>query len=146
MKIKYFLSILIVISFTAVYGNNNFVNGFIITNEHDTIVGLLDFKTDYSNSTICKFKTNEDSTVKIYQPGEIYGFRFFDEGKFYVSKNVTIKDSLNVNVFLEFLVQGMLNLYYLNSDWREYYFSLLSGKTGKLIFVPYLRGFRPCIS
>ena len=133
MKIKFFLSILIVFSFTKVYGNNNFVKGFIITNDQDTVVGLLDFKTDNLNFDICKFKVNENSTVKIYQPGEIYGFRFFDEGKFYVSKNVTINDSLNVNVFLEFLVQGMLNLYYLNSNWREYYF--YEKEPGKMISV-----------
>ncbi|MDD3907074.1 MAG: hypothetical protein PHF34_02535 [Bacteroidales bacterium] len=133
MKIKLFFSILIVFSFTTVFGNNNFVKGFIITNDHDTVVGLLDFKTDLLNSTICKFKVDENSPVKTYLPGEIYGFRFFDEGKFYVSKNVNLDDSLNVNVFVEFLVQGMLNLYYLDNDWREYYF--YEKEPGKMISV-----------
>lgn len=127
-----FLSVwLILCSFTSAYSQSNFRKGFIITNANDTVLGFVDFRSDNINSKICKFKPQLNDPETHYVPGQIYGFRFVDDQKFYVSKTVTI-DDVNIDVFLEFLVQGMKNLYYL--PWANgYYF--FENEDGTLISV-----------
>ena len=91
--------------------NDNFKSGYIITNESDTIFGLIDYRTDLMNSISCTFKANENGQRTVYFPGDIFGYRFSEEGKFYVTKSITIESEIKV-VFLEFLVNGIVNLYY----------------------------------
>ena len=95
----------------AVQAQGNFKLGYIITKENDTINGWIDFRTDAQNMSVCKFKTDETGKAITYLPGEIYGYRFDLEGKFYVSREITINDTQRT-VFLEYLLQGIMNLYY----------------------------------
>lgn len=76
-----------------VFGQDNFVKGYIITNTNDTVFGLVDFRSNYLNSVVCKFKENEKSATQSFNPGEIYAFRFQDEGKYYVTRTVTIGEN-----------------------------------------------------
>ena len=107
---SYFL-FLFLLSAGIIYGQDNFKRGYIITHENDTISGWIDFRTDAQNMSVCKFKTEESGKDRSYLPGEIFGYRFDREGKFYVSRNVPIND-MQRTVFLEYLVQGIKNLYY----------------------------------
>ncbi len=107
---------------------DNYKNGYIITNTNDTIKGLVDFKMNKINSEICRFKLSEKDKVREYHPYEISGYRFVDEKKYYVSRTITL-DSIVKKVFLEYLVQGMKDLYYYQND-NEYYF--LEGENGKM--------------
>lgn len=108
---------------------SNFKQGYIITNDNDSLIGLIDFRTDKSNSNVCRFKESETSKVQTFYPSDIAKYRFVDEGKYYVSREIIIKDAPR-KVFLEYLVQGMMNLYYYKDwDWTlesdsemEYYF------------------------
>lgn len=94
-----------------IYGQDNFKRGYIITNEKDSVSGWIDFRTDAQNMRACKFKTDETEKVITYLPGEIISYRFYQEGKLYVSREITINDQSRV-VFLEYLLQGIMNLYY----------------------------------
>ena len=118
--------IFILYSILSTFSQSNYKEGFIITNANDTIWGQIDFRTDYTNSLVCKFKQDEKATEKVYKPGEITGYRFLNEGKYYVSRTVEI-DSLKRTVFLEFLVQGILNLYYLPEGNGYYFFENKDG-------------------
>jgi hypothetical protein len=113
----------------SVFSQSNFKSGYIITNSNDTVPGLIDFRTDVTNSQICKFKQHESDSEKKYLPGEIAGYRFINEGKYYVSRTVEI-EKVEKKVFLEFLLQGMLNLYY-SPEGNGYYF--FEDKAGKMI-------------
>ena len=95
---------------SQVYGRN-FRPGFIITNEQDTISGWIDFRSDARNMAVCNFKLCENCEVTTFLPGEIFGYRFYNEGKFYVSREIVIRGEPRT-VFLEFMVQGMMNLFY----------------------------------
>lgn len=117
-----FLLILVFLCFsTLVVAQSNFKDGFIITNNNDTIYGLIDFRTNKVNSEICRFKLSEDQKEEVYRPGEIEGFRFIEEGKYYVTRTIDIK-KVPRTVFLEFLVEGETNLYYYLDGRTDYYF------------------------
>lgn len=90
----------------SLYAQSNYKQGYIITNENDTINGLIDFRTDRANSNVCKFKKSEKSDEQVFHPGEILGYRFIKEMKYYVSRTVEI-DKIKQTVFLEYLVQGI---------------------------------------
>lgn len=112
-----------------VYSQSNYKNGYVITLNNDTLFGLIDFRTDIMNSQFCKFKPDTTESEVIYQPGEIESFRILNEGKYYVSRTVDI-ENVKRTVFLEFLVQGLLNLYYFPEEYGYYFFE---NKAGEII-------------
>ena len=117
-----------------IYGQGNYRRGYIITNENDTIAGWIDYRTNVQNMSVCKFKTDESEETISYLPGEIFGYRLDEVGKFYVSKDITINGESRT-VFLEYLVQGIMNLYhYIDYSFYEqnmaYYF--FEDETGKM--------------
>lgn len=116
-------------SIASTFSQSNFRNGYIIKNKNDTVFGLIDFRIDQTNSRLCKFKLSETKSEKIYYPGEIAGYRFVDDGKYYVSRTVVI-DSVKETVFLEYLVQGLMNLYYFPKGNGYYFFE---DKDGTLV-------------
>ncbi|WP_291529873.1 hypothetical protein [Bacteroides sp. UBA939] len=93
----------------------NYQKGYIITNEKDTIEGLINLRTDNMNARQCEFKTNEEADKTIYYPGDITGYRFMPNGKYYISHDATI-DGQTKTVFLEYLVHGTIDLYYYDSE------------------------------
>lgn len=115
----------------SIFSQSNFKEGYIIKNNQDTVNGWIDFRTNHINSLVCKFKQSETGPEKIYQPGEIKSYRFINEGKYYVTKTVVI-DSVKQTFFLEYLVQGMMNLYYLPQE-KSYYF--FEDKDGSLLSI-----------
>lgn len=112
-----------------VYSQSNYKKGYVITLNNDTIFGLIDFRTDIMNSQFCKFKPDTTDSEVIYRPGEIESYRILNEGKYYVSRTVEI-ENVKRTVFLEFLVQGLLNLYYFPEEYGYYFFE---NKEGKII-------------
>jgi hypothetical protein len=115
---------------SQVLAQSNFKEGYIITNNNDTVYGWIDFKLDELNMQFVNFKSLQDSTTQHYLPDDIYGYRLVNEGKFYISKTIEIKEGEKQLVFLEFLVQGLKNLYYFKDD-MEYYF--IENTDGELI-------------
>jgi len=100
----------------------NFKSGYIITNQGDTVLGQIDLRTDQINQEQCTFRKNSETTHVVYKPNEIKGYYFIDDGKYYISKEIEIKGE-KLNVFVEYLVKGMLNLYYFMYKDDTYYFS-----------------------
>lgn len=90
--------------------------GYIIKNDGDTLYGQIDFQSEIHMSKICLFKQLDSLHVTEYFPFEISGYRFTD-GKYYVSKRIK-----NKNVFLEFLIKGKVNIYFLADEEADRYF------------------------
>lgn len=105
--------LLILLSFSAatVFAQSNFKQGYVITNQNDTIDGWIDFRTDHVNTERCRLKKVLEDVDTIYLPGEIKGYRFSEEGKFYVSDEIEVDGKMK-KVFLEYLLQGIVSLYY----------------------------------
>lgn len=121
MKKKHSLLVLILLQLVIIsYAQNGYGPGYIITNDSDTLKGLIKLKSNYLNSRSCDFIYGNKENEKAYSPSDIRAFRFLNS-KYYVSREVTI-DSLKQRVFLEYLVEGIVNLYYLKDLQKEYYF------------------------
>ncbi len=120
-KTKHLLLFIFLLIFCgSLHAQSNYKPGYIITNKMDTIHGMIDFRTNKMNSKVCRFKTDISTNETSYSPGEIYGYRFTDDGKYYLSKTITI-DKTQQTVFLEYLIQGIIDLYYYPGE-QEYYF------------------------
>ena len=101
--------------------------GFIITNQKDTIYGMIEYRTNPINAEQCVFKANDASEYVTYTPGQILGYRFKESGKFYVSKKFDNKEEF----FAEFLVDGIMNLYRREKGFRKIYY--LENEEGKVV-------------
>jgi len=112
----------------------NFRPGYVIKAAGDTLIGEIDYRGDLLMGQICGFKTNAAADEIKYTPADIVGYRFND-GKYYVSKNINGK-----MVFVDYLVKGYLNLYYLRDNNGDHYF-LRKGDTD-LVEIPYEEGIR----
>ena len=95
--------------------------GFIITNNGDTIRGIVDFRTNEMLSKKCVFQANGESESKTYKPGDIEGFRFDHNGKYFVTRQFNIFGEPQL-YFAEFMVQGKMNLYCVAENYVEYFF------------------------
>lgn len=104
----------------TVYAQDNYLKGYVLTLENDTIQGWINFRSDKLNSTVCTFKSDLNSDKQEYYPKDIYGYRFLNDGKFYISKQIEIA-GVKKDVFLEFLLEGIENLYYYEEGDVKYY-------------------------
>ncbi len=101
----------------ALYAQSNYRPGFIITLQKDTVYGEIDYRTDEMNARRCVFRSQTSSAEPVtYHPFDILGYRFTDDGKYYVSKNIELKYGVPKPVFLEYLLQGMKSLYYYETE------------------------------
>ena len=131
MKYAYILFLSLFISL-IVNAQNNFKSGYIITNTNDSVAGLIDFRTDETNSQVCRFKVDEKAPLQLFYPGSIAKYRFINEGKYYVSHSITIDNEI-LQVFLEYLVSGMMNLYYYKKPLSEQEYYFFEGEKGEMI-------------
>ena len=115
---KLFLSILLFTALSA-FGQSDFRPGYVITNESDTLHGFIDYRGDLRLSAACVFKENFNSDPVRYAPGEIFSYRF-QQGKYYISKELVREDGSEYR-FLEFLVNGIADLYYYRSEKGDHY-------------------------
>lgn len=119
------LLIFIAISFAfASTSKNKFQQGYIVTNQLDTLWGSIVLKVEKVNAVQCQFKANQSDSVTTYLPYEIKSYRLLESGNLYVSEQITLKGEQQKSVFLDFLQQGEVELYlYVNAaDNKEYFF------------------------
>ncbi len=122
-----YILVLLVLVCTNLIAQTDYRPGYLITNSMDTIKGLVDYRGELRNMKVCNFKKSPDSSPETFLPGEIYGYRY-DVGKFYVSKDIDT-DDFKGTVFVEFLLQGIVNLYfYHNPTYLSYFIEDEEGK------------------
>lgn len=114
-----FLSAL-VFSFLTGFSQSKFKPGYIIKNSGDTINGFLESRNLKAMGISCRFKLNNKAKISSYSAKDINGYRF-NEGKFYVSKSI-YNDSVVQYVFLEYLVNGIADLYYFKDKSGDRFF------------------------
>ena len=118
---KMILFVLLTISSTVTMAQTNPKSGYIITNSGDTIRGNIDFRTNKKLSKQCVFWPNGGGESQTYKPGDIEGFRFDNNGKYFVTRRLTLFGESQL-YFAEFMVQGMMNLYCVADTYDEYFF------------------------
>ncbi|MGL1887300.1 MAG: hypothetical protein OCD76_12375 [Reichenbachiella sp.] len=105
---------------SVIFGQNNFEEGFIVHHSGDTITGLVNAKSLKSLGRQCEFKQGVDAKVNTYSPGEIWSYGILPN-KFYQAKEVSIEGQEEVR-FLEYLVNGVVDLYFLRNNDADKYF------------------------
>lgn len=106
---KLFLFLLLAVSATAVMAQVNPKPGFVITNNGDTLRGMIDLRTNIINTKQCYFMADGKTGYTMYYPEDIAGYTF-DIGKCYVTKKFNIEGESKL-YFAELLVQGVVNMY-----------------------------------
>jgi len=108
----------LLLSTSVLYSQADFRAGYVIKSEGDTIFGELDYRGNHRMSEVCSFRKDKKDTITHYYPNDILAYRFIDS-KFYVPKDVD-----GTKLFLEYLVNGKLNIYYRvdNFQTEHYYF------------------------
>ncbi len=106
---------LFTLSVSTLYAQTDFRPGYVITNSYDTIYGQIDYRGDKLMGQVCKFKSAENHITE-YSPEDIIAYRFTD-GKYYISKEIADKF-----VFLEFLIKGQVNIYYVRDKRGDHYY------------------------
>ena len=129
---KIILFALLAISATMTMAQVNPKSGIIITNSGDTIRGTIDFRTNETLSRECEFWAEGESKGKTYKPGDIEGFRFDGNGKYFVTRKLDVDGKPRL-YFAEFMVKGKMNLYCVveNSD-EHFFFEREDGEMAKL--------------
>lgn len=107
-------------SITAAAQHNAYT-GIVISNAGDTIHGHIDLRSDVSLSHSCSFKADGAEKYTTFTPDSIRAFRFDDNGKYYVSIYLPLEGVMQ-QCFAEFLIDGVMNLYYVSRVKDDYYF------------------------
>lgn len=105
------LFLLLLISFVT-YSQSDFRAGFVVTNQLDTIKGLVDHRDGSVAYEVCVFKKAETAEPTSYYPGDIKLYGFVDD-KIFEARGVII-DKIEKTAFLEVVVRGTVSLFRLN--------------------------------
>ncbi len=114
------------------YAQTDFREGYIIQHNGDTVFGKIDYRNDGLMGRVCRFKANNATKSKKYLPNEIKAYRFVDS-KYFISAKVLNKDS-----FLEYLINGKINIYYLRDHHGDHYF--VQKENSGILELPYTEG------
>lgn len=109
---------------------HNYKPAIIIGLQNDTLKGFVDYRTDQLNSSECRFRTAENTPDRLFKPEQIAGYKLPKDGKYYISHEIAIDSVNRRTLFLEFLVQGTVNLYYYQDqeNFDHYYFEKTKGE------------------
>ena len=114
-----FILFTFLIGITTCFAQSDFREGYIIDSSNDTIPGFINNRGSLKTLKKCRFKTQKDAEYKDYTPDEIQAFRIF-EGGYYVSMEIE-KDGKKERLFIEKLVEGIIDVYYFSVVNEGYY-------------------------
>jgi hypothetical protein len=134
MRIKQLLFLGLLFSGSLLCAQTDFRPGFVIMANSDTVTGEIDYRGDLLMGQNCRFRKNEKEKEIVYTPNDINAYRF-KNSKYFVSKDVKGK-----KVFLEFLLEGKINIYYLRNYEGNQYFLEKEGM--EIIEIPYDEGIK----
>lgn len=129
MKLTTLIILVLLVCVKDVIAQTDYRNGFVIIHSGDTLSGQIDYRSDLIMSTTCRFRN--DSITQIYTPNDISAFRFTDS-KYFVCKEVN-----NQMVFLEYLIKGKVEIYYMRDELGDHYY--LEKEGVQLSEIPYVK-------
>jgi hypothetical protein len=134
MKMRLFLLCCMLFCSYLCSSQTDFRAGYIMQSDGKTLNGEIDYRSDKRMGSYCLFKSPNQTGEKQYTPNDIAGYRF-KEGRYFVTKK--IKDK---KIFVEFLLQGRINLYFSVDDAGERYF--IEKDSSGIIEIPYEEGIK----
>jgi len=133
MKLNKLFLFVLILTTGMLNAQTDFRSGYIIYSTGDTLYGEIDYRGDLLMNRVCKFRDKE-SKITDYYPNDITAFRFIDS-KYFVSKEIN-----NRKVFLEYLIKGKINIFYMRDDIGDHYY--LDKEDVKLTEIPYEEGIK----
>ena len=149
-KTLFFSFILSLFFINSTFAQNKFEQGFIVTNNLDTLRGLIKNKEWEITPEKIEFKTNTSTEVKEYTFADIHSFQINNES-IYISKKVEadqlpIKDQtvsweekpqfITQHIFLKLIVGGNVPLYLLwDKNGKKHFFIEKDGEINELLFI-----------
>lgn len=118
MQKSILILVLLNLMILSCFSQSNFKIGYIITNSNDTVVGLIKNNGKNANSLKCIFIEESKSERITYFPNDIKAYKF-TTGKYYISKTIASRD--NEKMFIEFLFDGIKDLYYYSDISGDHY-------------------------
>lgn len=125
---KYLLLISLIFSTSLLIAQTEFRPGFIITTTNDTIYGEIDFRRDKFMAEQCRFK-NGNGEITSFSPEDLSGYRIL-ESKFFVTRTINGRKE-----FLEYLINGQINIYYKYDSTGTHYYLEKAGLG--IVEIPY---------
>jgi len=126
LKIKYLVLILFLSSGVQA---QFYKKGRIVTQNNDTVYGLIKDVGGIWNANYCQFKESKKSQAVKYYPNQIISYGFIDD-KYYSSQRLFV-DTGYRDYFFDVLLEGDVNLYYFRKYRNMSYF--LQKKGGTLV-------------
>lgn len=121
MKPLIFVAVVLLFHSNCTYGQYDWKQGYIISNNGDTLRGYIDYRVMATNHKACYFKSSEEGETEIYTPNEIRGYRF-------INGNIFVSKPLATWGFLELLIEGKASIYRFFDSKERFYIE----KDGKL--------------
>ncbi len=94
--------------------------GYVIQNDGDTLNGYIQTGSLSKMCRVCRFKDDPESKKRLLYPEDIQAYRIID-GRYYVRRKVMLEGKPKV-FFLEYLVDGEADLFYLKSGVEDHFF------------------------
>jgi len=107
---KSIISFILTFSFLQIVAQDNYLKGFIINIDGDTIKGFVNYLGNKKNSQFCLFKHSDSVPPEKFLPGEINSYGFLNS-KYFVSIQLPGNQNREVLGFAECLVRGRVSLY-----------------------------------
>ncbi len=112
-----------------IFAQTDFRAGYVIKNNNDTVYGQIKYLGSQNSSEKCIFQKDSLSEEQIFTPTDILGYRY-ENKKYYVSKSVS-SNGKTKDLFLEFLINGVVDIYYFRDEMEDHYF--IEERNGNLI-------------
>lgn len=92
------------------FAQPDYREGYVITSAQDTLYGLIDYPAKSKANSICNFKNSKGENSVTYKPTDLFGYHIKDD-KFFLSRQVNIKNQSPTIAFLEVIIGGHVSLF-----------------------------------
>lgn len=113
---KHLLPALFLLLVELAHAQTDYRPGTVYLLTGDSVSGEINYRGDLALGEICRFRFHGGDSVKKFTPYDILGYRFLS-GKYFISKEVN-----GQKLFLEYLIQGKVNMYYARNSANNQYF------------------------
>ncbi|MEQ9009453.1 MAG: hypothetical protein RLP12_16335, partial [Ekhidna sp.] len=117
MHVQFNFSLFLAIFLIATLSfSQDFNAGFIVTQQYDTIEGLVKRQSDRASEKICVFKKTNNDIEVIYNPDQVYSYGY-SGGRVYISNQLGIEINRLESSFVRIVVDGDVPLYYFGGQY-----------------------------
>lgn len=108
----YFIIVFIFFSCVSYSANVEWMKGYVVTNESDTIYGELGYRDGTGDWKECFYRQQGEVEYKVYSPEQITAYGY-ESGLLFVSEDIKLF-KIKQRVFVQSLLSGIIDLYYLD--------------------------------